>query len=103
MQAISTKYHGPTNHRGARIKASCEAGSLTVGYDYSLGSEANHIRAIRALIAKLGWFHDASRGDRYGAWHVGGLGHGYVAVCTGEYSVVEAPGNVAAYLAGVRS
>lgn len=29
-QAISTKYIGPTNYRSARVKASCEAGSVTV-------------------------------------------------------------------------
>ena len=53
MQAIVTKFHGPTNRLGARIKASCERGSLTVSWDYSLGIEANHRAACEALLAKF--------------------------------------------------
>jgi hypothetical protein len=32
-QAIETKYIGPTNTRGAKVKASCYAGSLTIDWD----------------------------------------------------------------------
>jgi hypothetical protein len=53
MQAITTKYYGPGNVRGSRIKASCERGSLTVGWDHSLDSTGNHIAAARALLAKF--------------------------------------------------
>ena len=55
MQAIVTKYLGPTNSRGSRFKAKCAAGSLTVSYDYRLNSEDNHKAAAEALRAKLGW------------------------------------------------
>jgi len=55
MQAIQTKYMGPTNTRGSRIKATAEAGSITVGYDHALSSEGNHNAAARALCEKLGW------------------------------------------------
>jgi hypothetical protein len=53
MQAITTKYHGPGNVRGSRIKASCERGSLTVGWNHSLNSTDNHIAAAKALLAKF--------------------------------------------------
>ncbi len=93
MQSIQTKFIGPTNTRGSRYKASCEAGSLTLGADDSLGSEANHVRVARALIAKLGWFHDAKRGDTYGEWYSGGTKDGYVFVCTVAYAKVEEMAN----------
>jgi hypothetical protein len=53
MQAITTKFHDPTNRLGSRIKASCERGSLTVSWDYALGIEANHRAACDALLAKF--------------------------------------------------
>jgi hypothetical protein len=55
MQAITTKFHGPTDHKGARISAQCEAGRVTVSYDYGRGQDGAHDEAARALIAKLGW------------------------------------------------
>ena len=54
-QAIRTKYIGPTNHRGARIKAYSWAGSVTVDYDYSLNEEERHAKAALALIEKFEW------------------------------------------------
>lgn len=55
MQSIRTKYHGPSNVRGSRIKATAAAGSVTVGYSHAHDSEGNHIRAAQALAAKMGW------------------------------------------------
>lgn len=55
MQAIRTRYHGPTDTRGSRITASCEAGKLTVPYDYALDIGENHRAAALALAEKLGW------------------------------------------------
>lgn len=55
MQAIQTKYFGPTNSRGSRIKATCAAGSLTIPYPYALSGQAAHRAAADALITKLGW------------------------------------------------
>lgn len=55
-QAISTKYLGPTNTRGSRIKASSGSGvSVTVPYDHGLDSFANHQAAAEALCKKLKW------------------------------------------------
>lgn len=55
MQAIVTKYIGPTNRRGSRIKATAAAGSVTVSYDPALDYEPNHRAAADALARKFGW------------------------------------------------
>lgn len=44
--------------------------------------------AARALIAKLGWFHDVERGDRYGEWVFGSTKQGYTFVCAVDYAKV---------------
>jgi len=54
-QAIETRYLGPTNTKGGRIKATAWAGSVTIGYDHALGHAENHRAAADALLAKLGW------------------------------------------------
>ena len=54
-QAIETRYLGPTNTKGGRIKATAWAGSVTVPYDHALNSEDNHRAAAMALVAKLQW------------------------------------------------
>lgn len=63
-QGITTKYLGPTNFRGSRIKATARkanpsAGwremSLTIPYDYSGNSDSRHTKAAKALATKLGW------------------------------------------------
>lgn len=51
MQAIVTKYLGPTNVRGSRIKAACDRGSITVPYDHS--AHCPHETARRALVEKF--------------------------------------------------
>jgi hypothetical protein len=55
MQAIVTKYAGPTNTRGSRIIAKCEAGSVTIPYPHELSGEDVHRKAAEALCAKLKW------------------------------------------------
>ena len=54
-QAIETRYLGPTNTKGGRIKATAWAGSVTVPYDHALNADANHRAAQLALRHKLGW------------------------------------------------
>ena len=55
-QAIETRYVGPTNYRGSRIVATTPSGhKLTHIWDYSLGIDANHHAAAKALCDKLGW------------------------------------------------
>ena len=53
MQAIQTKFYGPTNTKGDRIKAWCERGSITIPYSYEGDSEYCHKQAIRALVNKF--------------------------------------------------
>jgi len=79
FQAITTKYLGPTNFRGSRIKATAAAGSITIDCDDSLSIEARHAKAAEALARKFGWV---------GAYIQGGSpdDRGYCFVCLGEGS-----------------
>ncbi len=54
-QAITTKYLSPTSVRGARVKATADAGSVTLSWDHSLNTDGNHLTAARALADKFGW------------------------------------------------
>lgn len=74
-QAITTKYLGPSNVRGSRIKARAEAGSVTLSYNHRLDSAENHKAAAVALCKKFKWC-----GDYYGRLHGGGTADGYVFV-----------------------
>jgi hypothetical protein len=54
MSVIVTKYLPPTNHRGARIRASLSPGwgstkPVTIAYEYGLQGIPNHERAALAL------------------------------------------------------
>jgi hypothetical protein len=55
MQAIVTKFIGPTNHRGSRIKATAQAGNVILSWDYALGVTGNHRAAALALANKFKW------------------------------------------------
>ena len=72
-QAIETRYLGPTNTRGGRIKATAWAGSVTIGYAHELNTEGAHKAAADALIAKLGWTGTFAQGGN-------AKGDGYVFV-----------------------
>jgi hypothetical protein len=72
MQAIVTTYCGPTNTKGSRIIARCQAGSVTHHYDYALNTERNHHAAAEKLIRKLGWTPDQGKGYA-GQWVAGHL------------------------------
>lgn len=56
-QTIVTKFLGPTNTRGARIKATASKArpSLTLDWDHALSAEGNYRKAAAALAAKLKW------------------------------------------------
>jgi hypothetical protein len=55
MQTILTKYIGPSNVKGSRVKAwnSGKAASVVLSWDHSLNSEDNHKAAAQALAEKL--------------------------------------------------
>lgn len=56
MKAITTKYHGPTNTRGARYSATDNDGhKVTVSIDYALSSEGNHNAVALAFCKKMNW------------------------------------------------
>jgi len=74
MQAITTECLDPTNVRGSRIKASCQAGSITIPVDYKENDGGHHVAAV-ALIKKLGW-------RDHGRWYRGSTSTGYVYVCS---------------------
>jgi hypothetical protein len=63
MQAIITRYVCPTNFRGSRISARCQAKRIIVEWDHALNPEENHKAACDALCKSL----DASCQARYGA------------------------------------
>lgn len=71
MQAIITKYIGPTDTKPSRIKAACGAGSITIGYPHDLSGQAVHRAAAEALAVKLGW-----TGEHYGPLLGGGVFNG---------------------------
>lgn len=55
MQAIQTRYHGPTNTRPARITARAAAGSITISV-HTIPANVNRYRFVAvALCAKLLW------------------------------------------------
>ena len=53
MQAIITKFLGPTDTKGSRIKAFADAGSVTIGYPHELSGEDAFRAAAVALCEKL--------------------------------------------------
>ena len=79
-QAITTRWHGPTNTRDTRVKATCQAGSITLAWDHNLSIEKNHTYAAEALLRKIGWT-DAT-------YHGGVLPNG-------DYAFVDEDGGIA--------
>lgn len=87
-QAIQTKFLGQTNTRAARIKAWCEAGTLTQEVDYHYRHDERHRIVAMALAAKLDW---------PGPWYGGSLPNnaGYAFVQPNlEAEQKRAPGHV---------
>lgn len=56
MKAITTKYLGPTDCKGSRVKADDGDGnSITLPWRNRWDSEDNHAEAARSLCRKMGW------------------------------------------------
>jgi hypothetical protein len=72
-QAIETKFLGPTETKGSRVKALCQAGSITLSWDHSLRPDDNHAAAAQALADKMGW-----EGDLFGGGKADGRGDVFV-------------------------
>lgn len=71
-QAIRTRYCGPTDHRGARVKAMCDAKVIYVPWDHAKDVTDNHTHAASTLAMRLGWSSE---------WLGGSAGDEYVYVC----------------------
>ena len=80
-KAIETKYLPATNTRGSRIKAFCEAGSVTIGYPHEYSGAECHWQAAKKLIERLNWG---------GKWYAGGTQKGYVFVAKHSDNCAEA-------------
>ena len=82
FQSIQTKFVSPTNHRGARIKATTSGGlSVTVSFDYELSDVERHFSAVRALLVK----HELSWGVKYAIGSsVDGKGYVFTPVSCGD-------------------
>lgn len=75
MQTVETRYHGPTNTRGARISATSSDGvRVFVPYDHSLEARDCHAEAVHALRKKMGWWKDPS----FTMHLAGNSKHGYI-------------------------
>lgn len=69
-QAIVTKFIGPTNYRGARVKARAQAGSVVVPWDHGRDVDYNHKLAALVLAERYGW------PAKWADWTGGGLPDG---------------------------
>jgi hypothetical protein len=83
MQAITTKFIALTDHRGPRVKAKCERGSITIPWQDRLEGNKNHRAAAQARLARF-IAEDVACGIVpscwAGEWHEGGLPAGLVFV-----------------------
>tara|TARA_R110000787_G_scaffold205422_1_gene315821 strand:- start:226 stop:486 length:261 start_codon:yes stop_codon:yes gene_type:complete len=66
MATITTKFLGPTTYRGARVKAACQAGTVTLSWDYALNQDGNHCTAAIALSKKVDWYKSCP--NMIGGW-----------------------------------
>ncbi len=68
MQAIITTFHGPTNTRGSRYSAKCEAMTIYLSADHALSADENHKRACDELCARMDARNVAKYGSKAGQW-----------------------------------
>ena len=72
-QAITTTYRGPTDFRGSRVIARCEAKRISVPWDHALGAPENHAAAALRRMDDRGW-------SAHNDLTMGGTRDGYVFV-----------------------
>lgn len=84
MKAISTKYYGPTNTRGARIVATdLDGNRASIPYPPELSGDDCHAAAAAALCRKMNWT---------GKLISGGTPHGVVFVFADSFTYDAATG-----------
>lgn len=81
MQAIITKYLGPTDYKPARVRATCQAKSIIVSWDDGLDIDGNHDAAAHRLAGELGWLEHSSLA---GGGLPDGTGNAYVLIPSGS-------------------
>jgi len=83
MKAIKTKFIGPSNVKGSRIRASEPDGkSVTISYSHELNGDENHLAAAQALCKRMNWS---------GLLVTGWLGGCFVHVFTGKDGPITSP------------
>lgn len=63
LQTIKTRYIGPTNTKGSRVKASAGCCSIVRPWDYGFNAADNHANVAEELANSLGWNNDLFQGD----------------------------------------
>ena len=58
MQTIQTKYLPATNYKPARVKATCQGGSVTISREYALNVDQDYVRVAKLLKDKMKWTGD---------------------------------------------
>ena len=85
MKAILTRYHGPTNTRGARISATADGwGRVSIPYPDELSGDACRWEAVKRLLDKGFTYH----GNHAHNLVAGGLPNGDTVFCfanSGDY------------------
>ena len=69
MQAIRTRYFGPTDTKGSRISAKNRSRTIYISYDHALDVIDNHRAAARELKRLMQWGGDMVGGIFYGDWY----------------------------------
>lgn len=87
VKVIHTKYIGPTNYRGSRVKATDDLkNSVTLPWDAALSVEANHTRAANKLLKQVEHKHESGLKDDAFTQHVivgiGSWENGYIFTST---------------------
>lgn len=72
MRAITTKFFGPTDFQGSRIRATDGWTSKTIPYSHELSVDKNHRAAATAFAKKNNWS---------GTWAQGSIKEQQVFVC----------------------
>ena len=83
---IMTKYLGPTNTRGSRVKATSGSGkSITVAWDHEADADMNHARAAIHLASTL-WNVAADTLTLRGGCHDGCDGFAWTVSIDGRFA-----------------
>jgi hypothetical protein len=79
--AIATRFIGPTNFKGSRVKAFTPSGeSVTLGWDSAISPEENHRRAAAACFRKFLLWEEGKGVDVQASYSVFGI-PGQVILC----------------------